>query len=675
MAEFDRIPYSSFLWKLGTTSFRTREFNKMTEWQLRLLDEFWKKPENQDQGWETPAPGQANIYDIKNRYYDWLVENGFTSGDDKVKFKAAREKTSGLFDMGFINNEHRLTEVGYALLDVANSQDYLERNNLGISHDSQIYLQQLLKLSDGKTRGVVRPFIIVLHLLSKLEYLSLDEFGYLMPLCIDEFSTDYILHSIKELRENKGDIDNIITDFLLSKPNYQLGLERFTNNDFSSELLLSVGMNRKSVKYDRAYIPLYIALHAVYIEKDISRIVELFESIKAFQSSISIKWKRLLFGVSTTKAVKSDPIGHLLALPEEFISSEENFKSFFFKTMHLFKAKATLEDYLDLNRRYLGLTNCFLFEDSQVKLDIVPKQYFKNAISELYQQAFENCDLLFTNCSMAQICPSLAFEEEKIIRGLKEDLGIDILNIGDAYSEVDRIRYNRLNKIIDQEFSDEKLLKLLDCFVKRNDAEISRMVTDNADIPTIFEYVLGIIWYKVSERTGKVLNYFKLSLDANLMPITHAAGGEADIVYEYNATPDYPAHSLLLEATLADRTNQRRMEMEPVSRHLGNHLLRTGNMNSYCVFATSKLHPNVISDFMNRKNAIYYDPQDEDKYIEGMKIIPLSISDLKAVIRSGLKYRFLYQYFENAYNNASGYPLTWYQEFVRIDKAFEADNE
>ena len=42
--------------------------------------------------------------------------------------------------------------------------------------------------------------------------------------------------------------------------------------------------------------------------------------------------------------------------------------------MHLFKAKATLEDYLDLNRRYLGLTNCFVFADEQVTLDVVPKQ-------------------------------------------------------------------------------------------------------------------------------------------------------------------------------------------------------------------------------------------------------------------------------------------------------------
>lgn len=34
--EYEKIPYSSFMWKFGTTSFRTKEFNFKTEMQLAL---------------------------------------------------------------------------------------------------------------------------------------------------------------------------------------------------------------------------------------------------------------------------------------------------------------------------------------------------------------------------------------------------------------------------------------------------------------------------------------------------------------------------------------------------------------------------------------------------------------------------------------------------------------
>lgn len=328
-----------------------------------------------------------------------------------------------------------------------------------------------------------------------------------------------------------------------------------------------------------------------------------------------------------------------------------------------------LEDYLDLNRRYLGLTNCFIFDDEQVKLDIVPKHFFKAAIGELYQQAYEECDLLFESCTMDSICPALTFNESKIIEGINKELGTHIDSIDDAYDEVDKIRYDRFNKLVDDKFTDDKLLQLLDNFDNRTDGEISQMVTDNADIPTIFEYVLGIIWYKASGRRGKVLDYLKLSLDANLLPITHAAGGEADIVYEYSKTSDYPEHCLLLEATLAESTNQRRMEMEPVPRHLGNHLLRTRNQNSYCVFAATYLHVNVIGDFRMRKINIYCDPQDSSNYIKGMKIMPLCTNDLRCIIEHQIPYAKLYKHFCNAYESPEMHPQKWYDKFVSIENS------
>ena len=45
------IPYKSFCWSLGTTSFRTKNFNKTIEEQLSLLNEFWILRENQNINW------------------------------------------------------------------------------------------------------------------------------------------------------------------------------------------------------------------------------------------------------------------------------------------------------------------------------------------------------------------------------------------------------------------------------------------------------------------------------------------------------------------------------------------------------------------------------------------------------------------------------------------------
>lgn len=335
--------------------------------------------------------------------------------------------------------------------------------------------------------------------------------------------------------------------------------------------------------------------------------------------------------------------------------------------MHLYKAKATLEDYLDLNRRYLGLSNIFLFENNEVRLDIVPKYFFKNAIQELYAQAFQESILLYKNSSLREICPSLVFDENAIIDGINQQLGTNIATLEEAYQEVDKLKYERFNKLVDEHFTDETLLILLDDFEKRNDDEIINLVTDNAEVPTIFEYIIGIIWWKVSGRQGNALDYMKLSLDNNLLPITHAAGGEADLVWEYSKTKYYPEHSLLLEATLADSTNQRRMEMEPVSRHLGNNLVRTHNLINYCVFATNYLHINVLGNFRDWKHSTYYDPQNSNNKVRGMKIIPIETEDLKSIVKYHLTYTMLYVHFQKAYDSEEMDAQTWYEKYVSIE--------
>lgn len=152
-----------------------------------------------------------------------------------------------------------------------------------------------------------------------------------------------------------------------------------------------------------------------------------------------------------------------------------------------------------------------------------------------------------------------------------------------------------------------------------------------------------------------------LSLEADLLPKTHAGGGEADLVFQYEAENDYPKHSLLIEATLADSTNQRRMEMEPVSRHLGEYMLTHKGLESYCVFITNFLHMNVISDFRNRRKMEYYGGKNGDEVINGMMITPLENELLVAILKNGVKYSQLYKVFHEIQESPLA-PKEWYGE-------------
>ena len=663
----DGLSYSSYFWSLGTTSFRTKKFNNSIERLLGLLDEFWKDPNNKDYGWEevNESVGQEDIYEIKDRFYYFMRDNGFTTGDDQTPYKAAREKTSGLVDIGLINSEHRLTEVGRRILDMSKSNEYRSQNPLKISQDSYIYLKQLLKTSVKIKELVVRPFVVLIYMLEQLGYLTTEEFTYLVPLCISENVTAKMSDHIDEIRKGNGSVNDLIAEALMARPNYQLAYKVWMKGEVSEALVMKVGVNRKSRKYDKPYYPLFLMLKQVFLEGKIENAHLLYKLTQNI-SNVGGLWRALLFDTSSVKAIKKNPKAHLNESVFSHVRDENDLKDIFFKTLHTIKAKATLHDYYDLNRRYLGIANVILFEDGLVKLDLVPKQFFASAIDELYKSAYSASDLLEHNCKMDEICPALKFDEKEVVDRLNKELGIELETIDEAYSEVEKRRYDRFKTMVNTRFTNDELLGLLDDFDNRNDDEISRKVTDNADTPTIFEYILGIIWYKVSGCKGRILDYMKLSLDANLLPITHAAGGEADIVYEYGETKDYPAHTLLLEATLADSTNQRRMEMEPVSRHLGNHLLRTQNKSSYCLFATNYLDKNVISDFRMRKVMPFYDTRDDSRYVIGMKIIPLQTSDLRSIIMTEKKYSELYPKYEKAYQkDPTMMPVYWYETCVK----------
>ena len=179
--------YKSYCWSLGTTSFRMVEFNRKIEQQLKLLNDFWDIPQYQNQNWSANNALQV-------AYYEFIKAQGFIEDKDAPrKDKDAREKTSGLVDLGLINAERRLTSAGQALLDIAQSGIFEGDNLLQIPADSFIYFKQLLKLSCPFEEGHVRPYAILAYMLAVLGEISKEEFTYLLPLAINRNKMDIII--------------------------------------------------------------------------------------------------------------------------------------------------------------------------------------------------------------------------------------------------------------------------------------------------------------------------------------------------------------------------------------------------------------------------------------------------------------------------------------------------
>lgn len=643
--------YKNFCWSLGTTSFRTSDFNQKIEWQLALLSEFRKQ--HAAEQWKDNAA-------LQERYYNFIKKSGFLSGNAPRKDKDARQKTSGLRNIGLITEERRLTPAGEKLLRMSQEGTFRTNDNLlQIPADSFLYFKQLLKTSIKVENHEVRPFAVLAIMLGELGHLTPEEFTYLLPLAISHARMQSIISKIKQLRSGQTSVDDIILNVLMGMNNYQEAFNEFLSSTVDEELFIKVGINRKSKKYDKDYYRLFLAAHNLQRDNADS----LAELLKACRKiNIGSYWVSYFFAVKRERAIRRNPSGALNDVPLLECADEREFRTRFFWLMHLFKAKSTLYDYRDLNRRYFNITDTVTFAGGKIEFTLLASCFFSLCADGIEKIAFTRTAALGNDNELPDIIPDCSVTMDDLCEKLSADYGISATSADEVQTIVDNERRERFDRLIDTMFPDSVLLDLLDDFEARKDDSIRSIVSNNADVPTIFEYIVGVIWYKISNRHGDILSAMNLSLDADMLPRTHAAGGGEDITYHYEACKEYGAHTLLIEATLSDGNNQRRMEMEPVSRHLGDYMLHHSGEEAYAMFVTTFLHINVLADFRARKHTFYYSA-DGASHIEGMKIIPMQTDVLKTILRRQLKYPALYAMFATAHDTDM-HPKEWYDSCI-----------
>ena len=60
---------------------------------------------------------------------------------------------------------------------------------------------------------------------------------------------------------------------------------------------------------------------------------------------------------------------------------------------------------------------------------------------------------------------------------------------------------------------------------RQNDWEIKRYVNEDATVPTIYEFIVAIAWYYISDKKISVYDSLNLTLNGDLEPVIHAGGG------------------------------------------------------------------------------------------------------------------------------------------------------
>ena len=587
---------------------------------------------------------------IFEKYKDKRYENNKTVKDYKSLLeyfiseqkKRGRTYTNALVKIGLVDEKRKITAVGEALLDGDTKQDNIEKL-FNLSADNIIFLRQLLKLrvyeSEGK--NYIYPFRMGIYLLSKFDDIPQKEFCTILSLIrAGKKEEEYreILDKYKFVKNKNMSFGEYVSGYIQEETSEIEFEEKYR---ISKEKFEKYFLNRKS----KDKIEDYFEFYEISLDFFENRNFETYKRLEKISKKGSIK---KAFGYNKVPFKFCKTLKKFFEENKETIFEAENteeFNKLFYELFRDSKNYDLIFEYNDMTIRTFNLSGLISFENGLVNLSY--KWLSKNIFSEIIgMKKLSNevvKDNFHKNVSFSEIFDLSEERIESFIEKLRKENNIPKeISIFEHFS--DKIDKD-FEKKLEKRFSNDKVCSILNLFKNReNDEKISKEVTDNAKIPTIFEYILAIAWHRISNKEFNLKKSLKLSLDGDGFPLSHAPGGDGDIIAEYSE------FDVMLEATLMDRNTQKRGELEPVIRHTTNLTIKNmeENKKTYTFFVANELDMNVINIFRATSQIRLQSTQDREKYTNGIKIYSLTIDKIVYLLENNINYKyFLNRVFEN----------------------------
>lgn len=668
MITYNRIRVNSGLISLGNTGARLRDSRATYIKILNALVEFRKSNSgwsNTDQTEFGELLGELGVFEIK-------TDNVVSSDKD------VRVKTGFVNQLGFTNENRMLTEVGYELLKESNTE---EINEFDISNESFVYFKQFLKYQHEDFEVI--PLLSLIY--SIIEFNNELPIDFITYIWSGSSTKDELIQNIYSYKKHYDYKKTIYESLLISENteisiiNTRLFLENYqiSDNEKLKTLLYSILPHGKGDSFKDKTIKLFQDIFTYWLNKDkwnhqIKKtfiIRKLKNRYKDINSKKSSDYQEFLFNSQSLK-LGSDWNNIINFFENTNLISSVNEEQFIVN-FHIFymyiKKLSVCEEYRDLNTRHLKLLDVFIFEHDKIKLDLIFWYLFKLVKN----------DLLTTPILPLDVYKNKLESTQKSISEIYDFLSIDIVELTSKiaidFPEINSIglqnftlkkKEDRFLDLLENVFTKDNIVKIFENIYPRNDNEIRKIIKDlysdyDATIPALFEYLLGISLYWISQKQFKISSILSSGLDSNLLPKSHAPGGKADVVVRCK-NKDY-----LIEATLSENDGQRKMEAEPVPRHLARHIL-DNNPNSLALFVAGQLEPNNLVVLRNYKFSPWY--SSDGKVVESMDILPLSISNMIYLLKNETNFEKLEKDFEDILNSETRNGKDWYLN--EINKRF-----
>lgn len=630
------INSGAFTWNLGDTSFRRKALLNDYKILLNELNQFNKDFNN---AWNP---------EVESEYYRRLIRNSDLLKDSQCKAekqdKLARTYTSALYKLGLCTEKRVVSQVGLQYLnEIPFEFDEFEKR-LGLKQDNIIFIRQLLKLCihERSQKVAFNPFIFLIKLLNKYDYLSKNEFVFLIQSATGRTNFKNVLDGFSDVRNKKISLERFIEDNFISDTNSDEKEEFINKESFDEELFKKVFVNRKTSESVEKYKQFYLAIIDYKQHNDtdsLNKLVSLLklDAIKKAFATTELINSRKLSKISINEF-------NTMTKDIKFLSLEgKEFREAIIERFIYGKQKDLLKEYIDMTFRVFNLTGLINLKNDKIQINnVYAKEYFKY-IDNLLDPVVENnqskiLDILTTN----------------------EILGVD------KVSEVDKIIYDKYNidsnesindylkkeeikaftSFILKNFPKNNVVELLKQIRDRNDTDVFNKVTDQTTIPTIFEYILGIAWFYISDFKFNLYDSLNLTLDSSYYPLSHAAGGYGDIVIDYN---NPIKHILMLEATLMDTNTQKRGELEPVIRHATNLTIENSKDPVYTLFIANELDNNVINIFRFCDLIKLESSKNKGEFTDSTKIAAFTIDEVISLLEKDIKYDQIFKSMEDEF--------------------------